>query len=135
MPQLPPAHHETSKRDSLSGRKIKEKQNKTILDSNSNLAKSMTHHNQTKERSTWFLSHLFDGIVQVTFDDGSGAWCHRVDGYLYPNLTIVQVVGLKRVATVDGNRPIVAESNECTQQHLRGILSGVSPWSEHSCPC
>jgi hypothetical protein len=37
--------------------KIKEKQNKTIPDSNSNLTKSMTHHNQTKELTTWFLSH------------------------------------------------------------------------------
>jgi hypothetical protein len=36
--------------------KIKEKQNETILDLNSNLAKSMTHHNQTKELTTWFLN-------------------------------------------------------------------------------
>jgi hypothetical protein len=35
--------------------KIKEKQNKTIPDSNSNLTKSMTHHSQTKNRTTWFL--------------------------------------------------------------------------------
>jgi hypothetical protein len=55
MPHLPPAHHETSKRDSSNERKIKEKQNKTIPDSNSNIAKSMTHHNQTKELTTWFL--------------------------------------------------------------------------------
>jgi hypothetical protein len=55
MPHLPPAHHETSKCDSPNETKIKEKQNETILDSNSNLAKSMTHHNQTKERTTWFL--------------------------------------------------------------------------------
>jgi hypothetical protein len=48
MPHLPPAHHETSKRDSPNETKIKEKQNKTIPDSNSNLAKLMTHHNQTK---------------------------------------------------------------------------------------
>jgi hypothetical protein len=48
MPQLPPAHHETSKRDSSNETKVK-KQNKTIPDSNSNLAESMTHHNQTKE--------------------------------------------------------------------------------------
>jgi hypothetical protein len=48
MPHLPLAHHETSKCDSPNETKIKEKQNKTILDSNSNLAKSMTHHNQTK---------------------------------------------------------------------------------------
>jgi hypothetical protein len=55
MPHLPPAHHETSKRDSLNETKVKEKQNKTIPDSNSNIVKSMTHHNQTKELTTWFL--------------------------------------------------------------------------------
>jgi hypothetical protein len=55
MPHLPPAHHETSKHDSLNETKVKEKQNETISDSNSNLAKSMTHHNQTKELTTWFL--------------------------------------------------------------------------------
>jgi hypothetical protein len=36
--------------------RIKEKQNETIPDLNSNLTKSMTHHNQTKERTTWFLN-------------------------------------------------------------------------------
>jgi hypothetical protein len=56
MPHLPPAHHETSKRDSPSETKIKEKQNKTILNSNSSLVKSMTHHNQTKKLTTWFLT-------------------------------------------------------------------------------
>jgi hypothetical protein len=55
MPHLPPAHHKTSKRDSPNETKIKEKENETIQDSNSNLAKSMTHHNQTKELTTWFL--------------------------------------------------------------------------------
>jgi hypothetical protein len=55
MPHLPPAHHETSKRDSPIETKIEEKQNETILDSNSNLAVPMTH-NQTKELITWFLS-------------------------------------------------------------------------------
>jgi hypothetical protein len=55
MPHLLPAHHETSKRDSLNETREKEKQNKTILDLNSTLAKSMTHHNQTKELTTWFL--------------------------------------------------------------------------------
>jgi hypothetical protein len=54
MPHLPPANHETSKRDSPHETKVK-KQNKTISDSNSNIAKSMTHHNQTKELTTWFL--------------------------------------------------------------------------------
>jgi hypothetical protein len=63
MPHLPPTHHETSKRDSPNKTKIKEKQNKTIPDSNSNLTKSMTHHNQTKELITWFLNlHLDESI-------------------------------------------------------------------------
>jgi hypothetical protein len=53
MLHLPPAHHEMSKFDSPNETKIK-KQNETIPDSNSNLAKSMTHHNQTKELTTWF---------------------------------------------------------------------------------
>jgi hypothetical protein len=41
---------------SLNETKVKEKQNKTTPDSNSNLTKSMTHHNQTKELTTWFLN-------------------------------------------------------------------------------
>jgi hypothetical protein len=49
MPHLPLAHHETSNHDSPNETKIKEKQNEIILDLNLNLAKSMTHHNQTKE--------------------------------------------------------------------------------------
>jgi hypothetical protein len=53
---LPPAHHKTSKYDSPNETKIKEKQNETIPDSNLNLVKSMTHHNQTKELTTWFLN-------------------------------------------------------------------------------
>jgi hypothetical protein len=56
IPHLPPAHHVTSKHDSPNKTKIKEKQNETIPDSNSNLTKSMTHHNQTKELTTWFLT-------------------------------------------------------------------------------
>jgi hypothetical protein len=59
MPHLPPAHNETSKHDSPNKTEIKEKQNETIPDSNSNLAKSMTHHNQTKEITTWFLGLMF----------------------------------------------------------------------------
>jgi hypothetical protein len=55
MPHLPPAHHKTSKHHSPNETKVK-KQNETVPDLNSNLAKSMTHHNQTKELTTWFLS-------------------------------------------------------------------------------
>jgi hypothetical protein len=56
MPHLPLAHHETSKCDSSNETKVKEKQSKTVPDSNSNLPKSITHHNQTKELTTWFLN-------------------------------------------------------------------------------
>jgi hypothetical protein len=63
MPHLPPAHHETSKRDSLNETKVKEKQNKTIPDSNSNFTKSMTHHNQTKKLTTWFFNLPFDESI------------------------------------------------------------------------
>jgi hypothetical protein len=52
MLHLPPAHHKTSKRDSPNETKVKEKENGTVLDLNSNLTKSMTHHNQTKELTT-----------------------------------------------------------------------------------
>jgi hypothetical protein len=63
MPHLPPAHHETSKRDSPNETKVKEKQNETILDSNSNIVKSITHHNQTKELTTWFLNLPLDESI------------------------------------------------------------------------
>jgi hypothetical protein len=63
MPHLPPTHHKTSKRDSPNKTKVKEKQNQTIPDSNSNLAKSMTHHNQTKKLTTWFLNLPLDESI------------------------------------------------------------------------
>jgi hypothetical protein len=63
MPHLPPAHHETNKLDSPNETKVKEKQNKTIPDSNSNLAKLMTHHNQTKELTTRFLNLPLDESI------------------------------------------------------------------------
>jgi hypothetical protein len=63
MPLLPPAHHETSNRDSSNETKRKEKENEIVLNSNSNLAKSMTHYNQTKERTTWFLNLLLDESI------------------------------------------------------------------------
>jgi hypothetical protein len=43
---------QTRKHDSPNETKIKEKQNKIVPDMNSNLAKSMTHHNQIKELTT-----------------------------------------------------------------------------------
>jgi hypothetical protein len=55
MPHLPHAHRETSKHDSPH-EQDKGKTIKTVLDSNSNPTKSMTHHNQTKKLITWFLT-------------------------------------------------------------------------------
>jgi hypothetical protein len=63
MSHLPPAHHKTSKHDSPNETKVKEKQNKTIPDSNSNLTKSMIHHNQTKKLTTWFLNLPLDESI------------------------------------------------------------------------
>jgi glycine cleavage system H lipoate-binding protein len=63
MPHLPPAHHETSKHDSPNEIKVNEKQNGTIPDLNSNLAKSMAHHNQTKELTNWFLNLPLDESI------------------------------------------------------------------------
>jgi hypothetical protein len=63
MPHLSPAHHETSKCDSSNKTKVKEKQNESIPDSNLNLTKLMTHHNQIKERTTWFLNLPLDESI------------------------------------------------------------------------
>jgi hypothetical protein len=67
MPHLLPAHHEISKRDSPNKTNVKEKQNGTVSDSNSNLAKLMTHHNQTKERTTWFLRITLASLFHTVF--------------------------------------------------------------------
>jgi hypothetical protein len=63
MPHLPPTHHETSKRDCPNETKIKEKKNETVMNLNSNLTKSMTHHNQTKEQTAWFLNLPLDESI------------------------------------------------------------------------
>jgi hypothetical protein len=44
-------------------KKGKSKTNKTILNSNSNITKSMTHHNQTRELTTWFLNLPLDESI------------------------------------------------------------------------
>jgi hypothetical protein len=63
MPHLPPAHHKTSKYDSPNETMVKEKQNEIVPDLNSNLTKSTTHHNQTKELTTWFLNLPLDESI------------------------------------------------------------------------
>jgi hypothetical protein len=59
---LPPAHHETSKRDSPTKQRIKVKQPK-CLEFQFKPRKSMTHHNQTKELTTWFFNLLLDESI------------------------------------------------------------------------
>jgi hypothetical protein len=59
MPHLPPAHYETSKRDSPNETKI------NVLDSNSNIIKSMTHHTQIKKLTTWFLTITTTYCIQI----------------------------------------------------------------------
>jgi hypothetical protein len=41
----------------------KRKQNEIVPDSNSNNAKSMTHHNQIKKLTTWFLNLPLDESI------------------------------------------------------------------------
>jgi hypothetical protein len=43
--------------------KDKRKTKQTIPDSNSNLTKSMTHHNQTNKLTTWFLKLSLDESI------------------------------------------------------------------------
>jgi hypothetical protein len=79
MPHLPPAHHETSKRDSPNETKIKEKQNKTVPDSNSNLTKSMTI---TIKPRNWPLSFSISSLMSLLTTkaqslkfESKTAWC------------------------------------------------------------
>jgi hypothetical protein len=94
MPHLPPTHNETSKRDSPNEAKVKEKQKKTIPDSNSNLTKSMTHHNQTKKLITWFLTLVLKASHMRLLEDC--AWLgHR----RHPTLFCYVVVPLDSCGT------------------------------------
>jgi hypothetical protein len=74
--------------------------------------------------------HLLDDIINLTYDDGSYPWCRGVDGYLHLDLTTIQSMGLKGTAVVDGDRPITAETNECTQQHSRKACTVSFPGSK-----
>jgi hypothetical protein len=68
------------------------------------------------QRGESHVHHLLDGVVDVVADDGSPEWCHGVKGYLHPDLTRTQAVGLKGMAAVSGNRPFVAEPVESAQE-------------------
>jgi hypothetical protein len=80
------------------------------------------------------MRHLLDGVVYLIADDGSPPRCCGVEGYLQPDLTSAQAVGLIQTAAVGGYRPVVAESDEHTRA-LMGTPGGVGPWSGRSHPC
>jgi hypothetical protein len=59
-----------------------------------------------------------DGIVKLAANDVSHPWHHGVQGYLHPDLTNVLTMGLKWMAVVEGNIPVVAEADKCIPQHF-----------------
>jgi hypothetical protein len=63
MPQLPPTHYETSKHESPTETKIKEKQNETIPDSNSNLFQVNDSSQSNQGTDTWFLNLPVDESI------------------------------------------------------------------------
>jgi antibiotic biosynthesis monooxygenase (ABM) superfamily enzyme len=66
--------------------KEKSKTTKIVLDSNSNLTKSMSHHNQTKELTTWFLRAV--PTLQETWDHSSVEITSSVPMNLFQNIFI-----------------------------------------------
>jgi hypothetical protein len=62
------------------------------------------------------MCHLLDGVVHLAPNDSSLPWFRRVQGYLHPDLTHIQAMGLKGTAMIDGYRPTVGESDESAQE-------------------
>jgi hypothetical protein len=62
------------------------------------------------------MHHLFDSVIHLIANDGSSPWYCRVDGYLHANLAHIQTIGLKGMAAVAGDQPVVAESDESAQK-------------------
>jgi hypothetical protein len=69
-----------------------------------------------KQRGERHMRHLLDGVVYLIADDGSPPRCCGVEGYLHPDLTSAQAMGLIQTAAVGGYRPVVAESDKSTQE-------------------
>jgi hypothetical protein len=119
MPHLPPAHHKTSKRDSPNETNIKEKQNETIPNSNSNLAKSMTHHNQTTKLTTWFLiQRPVNGYAPV----GLGVGGAHVSEVMMPDGIRV---GVNSIMTYTRLRECMSEGHQTLLPHDDGALTTV----------
>jgi hypothetical protein len=65
------------------------------------------------QRSEDHVCHLLDGVVNLSTGDDSRSRHHGVEGYLHPNLTHIQAMGLKGAAMIEGDRLIVVEAEEC----------------------
>jgi hypothetical protein len=84
------------------------------------------------QRHESHVCHLLNGVVNVVADDSSPEQCRGIEGYLHPDITCTQAVGLNEMAAVSGNQPVVAESDESS----RGNLGPCWPivWRKPSSP-
>jgi hypothetical protein len=110
MPCLRPTHHETSKHDYPNETKIKEKQNKTISGSNSNLTKSMTHHNQTNELTTWFLMNT-RGTQRYSLPTGKCYHIQTCRRYVQPLRLVLAPILMQLSHSVRYNQTSAADSS------------------------
>jgi hypothetical protein len=62
------------------------------------------------------VRHLLNSVINLAPHDGSLPWHRGVNGYLHLDITNVQAVGLKGMAVVDGNQPVVAELDKSAQE-------------------
>jgi hypothetical protein len=65
------------------------------------------------------VCHLLDGGVKLAVDDDPYPWVHGVEGYRHVDLAHVQAMGLRQTTTIEGNIPVVAETDECFPKHSR----------------
>jgi hypothetical protein len=61
--------------------------------------------------------HLLDGIIDLAANDGSLPQHRWVKGYLHPDLTHIQDVGLKGTVEIEGYRSVIAKADECIPEH------------------
>jgi transposase InsO family protein len=132
MSHLPPAYHETSKHDSPNETKIKEKQNETVLDLNSNLVKSMTHHNQIKELTLGFSEVELDRCL-ITITNMGWLWHRRLAHVGMMNLHKLQkdghILGLTNIV-FENDRPYgacQAGKQVGTHHHAKNMMTTTRP--------
>jgi hypothetical protein len=62
------------------------------------------------------VHHLFDAIIEVNANNGSSVQHYGIKWNLHLNLKCTQGVSLKQVTVVGRDRPVIAESDESTQE-------------------